>query len=407
MSPRSLTSCCLFFLSAFVVFAARTVTQDVTFHKDVEPILQRRCQSCHRPGQIAPMSLMTYKEVRPWAKSIRVQLLTGKMPPWHVNPSYGKFRNDLSLARGEKETLVSWIDHGAPEGNPSDAPLPRAFTEGWSIPEPDAVFEMPKPFHIPAKGVLDYQYIPVPTNFTEDKWVQMAEVRPSDPAVVHHSIVMVAQGGDMSDQQYLAGYAPGMSPQIWEPGQARLIKAGSILIFQMHYQANGKATEDQTRLGLVFSKQPVKERIMAMEVLGLDIAIPPGDPNYRADASLTMRKTVRLVAMRAHMHLRGKSFQFRAVYPDGKSEILLDIPHYDFNWQPYYYLATPKVLPQGTRIECTAYYDNSANNRFNPDPTKLIRWGPQSWDEMMIGWLDVAVEQDPAEPSLRGALQHP
>ena len=362
-----------------------------TFHRDVEPILQSRCQSCHRAGESAPMSLITYQQTRPWAKAIRAAVLSGKMPPWQADPRYGKFVNDLSLTAAEKDKLIGWIDAGAAEGDPSDAPKPRLFPQGWQIGTPDVVFEMPEEFPVPAKGVLDYQYIAVSTHFTEDKWVEMAEVRPGDPAVVHHAIVMVDQDDGTHQEQYLAGYAPGMSPQIWKPGQARLIKAGATLIFQMHYSATGKPAQDRTRIGLVFAKEPVREQIVAMEALGLGLKIPPGDPHYRVEASEKMRDTVRLVGMRAHMHLRGKSFQFRAVYPDGESEILLDIPKYDFNWQPYYYLETPKLLPRGTVIECTAYFDNSPNNPFNPDPGATIAWGPQTWDEMMIGWLDVAV----------------
>ncbi len=362
-----------------------------TFHKDIEPILQKRCQSCHRDGEAAPMPLLTYEQARPWAKAIRAAVFTGKMPPWQADPHYGKFSNDLSLAPGEKEKLIAWVDAGAKEGDPADAPKPIAFPEGWRIPKPDVVFEMPEEFEVPAKGVIDYQYIPVPTHFTEDKWVEMAEVRPSDRTVVHHAIVVIDTGTGTNNQEYLAGYAPGSSPQMWKPGQARLIKAGATLVFQMHYATTGKASRDRTRIGLIFAKKPPAERIVSMQVMDPSLTIPPGNGNFRVDASLVIPKAVRLAGMRAHMHLRGKSFQFRAVYPSGETEILLDIPKYDFNWQPYYYLETPKILPAGTRIECTAYFDNSANNPFNPDPNAVIRWGPQTWDEMMIGWLDIAV----------------
>lgn len=351
------------------------------------------------------MPLITYEQVRPWAKAIRTSVLTGKMPPWQADPHYGKFSNDLSLGPGEKDKIVAWVDSGAQEGNEADAPKPALFTDGWRISKPDVVFEMPEDFDVPAKGVIDYQFISVPTHFTEDKWVQMAEVRPGDRSLVHHAIVVIDTGAGANNQEYLAGYAPGSDPQIWKPGQARLIKAGSTLVFQMHYQATGKAGHDRTKLGLVFAKKPVTERIVAMQVMDPGLAIPPGAPNFRVDASLVIKENVRLAGMRAHMHLRGKSFQFRAIYPNGETEILLDIPKYDFNWQPYYYLETPKLLPAGTRIECTAYYDNSANNPFNPDPTALVRWGPQTWDEMMIGWLDIAVPVA-RERSLRGALEH-
>jgi hypothetical protein len=385
-------------LSTCALFAA--APKDPNFHKDVEPILQSRCQSCHRPGEAAPMSLITYSDARPWAKAIRNALLTGKMPPWSPDPRYGNFSNNLSLTEGEKSTIVRWIDAGTPEGKRSDAPKPRVFSEGWNIPTPDVVFELPEPFEVPASGAVAYQFISIPTNFTEDKWVEMAEVRPGDRSVVHHAIVVVDSPDGMNREEYLAGYAPGMLPQIWKPGQARLVRAGSVLTFQMHYSTNGKAATDRTRVGLVFAKGPVTEQVMAMQSMPRGLRIPPGDPDFRVDGTAFLRRDAKLVAMRAHMHLRGKSMIFRAVYPDGSSEILLNIPKFDFNWQPYYYLEIPKVLPAGTRIETTAYFDNSANNPFNPDPSALVTWGPQTWDEMMIGWFDVAVEL----PTRRGAL---
>jgi hypothetical protein len=337
------------------------------------------------------MPLLTYQQTRPWAKAIRTALLEGKMPPWQADPHYGKFSNDLSLAPGEKEALVAWVDNGAVEGNPADAPKPRKFTDGWRIAQPDVVFEMPADFHVPASGVLDYQYIPVATHFTEDKWVQAVEVRPGDRSVVHHAIVVVDDGTGANNEEYLAGYAPGMTPQSWKPGDARLIKAGSTLIFQMHYQTIGKAATDRTKIGLIFAKTPPTRQIVAMQAAAHWLAIPPGEANYRTSAVSVLQEDSYLMGMRAHMHLRGKSFEFRAVYPSGESEILLSIPAYDFNWQPYYYLQTPKLMPKGTRIEARAVFDNSANNPFNPDPSKTIFWGPQTWDEMMIGWFDLAV----------------
>jgi hypothetical protein len=385
-------------LSATGATAARAA-ETATFHKDIEPILQARCQGCHRPGEVAPMSLLTYGEARPWAKAIREAVLMGKMPPWSPDPKYGKFRNDLSLAPGEKEKIVAWVDAGAKEGKRSDAPPPKSFTEGWQIPPPDVVFQMPEPFDVPATGAVEYQFIRVPTNFTEDKWVQMVEVRPGNPAVVHHAIVVMDDPEYRGREEYLGGYAPGMMAQIWKPGQARLLRAGSVLTFQMHYAANGKAAQDRTEIGLVFAKEPVTQRIMGSLAMPPGLTIPPGAVNYRVDGVATIQQDSELVSLRAHMHLRGKSFQMRAVYPNGESEILLDIPKFDFNWQPYYYLATPKPLPRGTRIEATGYFDNSANNPFNPDPTATVSWGPQTWDEMMIGWFDVAVDVQPEAAS--------
>ncbi len=223
----------------------------------------------------------------------------------------------------------------------------------------------------------------------------MVEVRPGNPAVVHHAIVVMEGPQYHGREEYLGGYAPGMMAQIWKPGQARLIRAGSTLTFQMHYAANGKAAQDQTEIGLVFAKEPVMQRIMGSMAMPPGLTIPPGATNYRVDGVATIQQDSELVSLRAHMHLRGKSFQMRAIYPNGESEILLDIPKFDFNWQPYYYLETPKPLPRGTRIESTGTFDNSANNPFNPDPTATVSWGPQTWDEMMIGWFDIAVDVTP------------
>jgi hypothetical protein len=363
----------------------------VTFHKNVEPILQAHCQVCHRPQEVAPMSLLTYQQARPWAKAIRAAVASGKMPPWQADPHYGKFSNDLSLTPADRETLIAWADQGAKEGAAADAPPPRAFPDGWRIPKPDLIFETPEDFSVPARGEIDYQYISIPTHFTEDKWVEIAEVRPSNRTVVHHAIVMVDLTGDGRGQQYLAGYAPGMMPQVWKPGQARLIRAGSSLVFQMHYTTNGKPGKDRTRIGLIFAKNPPAERVGSMEVMAPWLTLAPGAPNVNVSAALVLRDQVRLMGIRPHMHLRGKSMQVRAVYPGGESEILLDVPKFNFDYQPYYYLETPKMMPRGTRIECVAVYDNSAANPRNPDPSAEVVWGPQTWDEMMIGWLDVAV----------------
>lgn len=342
------------------------------------------------------MPLLTFSQVRPWAKAIKAAVLQNKMPPWSPDPRYGKFSNDLSLRPGEREKLVAWVDGGAAQGNAADAPRPLEFTESWRIPKPDLVIEMPQEFTVPASGTIPYQFFSVPTGFTEDRWVEAVEVRPGNRAVVHHAIVVVdppsANRRFPGAEQYLAGYAPGMTPQIWRPGQARLIPAGSTLMFQMHYTANGTPAKDRTRIGLIFAKQPPKQRIVAMTSQNNWFEIPPGDPNYRVESAAVLREDAYLVGMRPHMHLRGKSFVFRAVYPNGEAETLLSVPRFDFHWQPYYYLETPKRLPRGTVIQCTAVFDNSPNNPANPDPAVLVRWGPQTWDEMMIGWFDVAID---------------
>jgi hypothetical protein len=411
---------------------AATGSKPVTFHKDVEGILQNRCQTCHRAGEVAPMSLVNYKDARPWAKAIRQAVLTKKMPPWFADPHYGKFRNDPSLSQAEIDTLVAWADGGAVEGNPKDAPKPLEWVTGWGIGKPDVVLTMPTKVDVPATGTVDYQYMVIPTNFTEDKWIQMAEARPGNRAVTHHIVVFTREKGSAymmgaepgviftpkslaearakSGQkpgspipsEILVGYAPGTDPVKLEPGQAKLIKAGSDIVLQLHYTPNGTATTDISQIGLVFAKEPPKQRVFVTNAGNLGFAIPPGDPNYEVKATMTVQTDAYLVDFNPHMHLRGKDFEFRITYPTGESEVALKVK-YDFNWQLYYRPVKPILLPAGTRIDCIAHFDNSPNNPANPDPTKTVRWGEQSWEEMMFGWFDVAIDagKDPAELTRR------
>jgi hypothetical protein len=414
-------------LGSTVLALAATAPPPVTFYKDALPVLQRNCQTCHRPGESGPMSFLDYETTRPWAKAIKTAVLTKKMPPWFADPHYGKFSNDRSMAQPEIDTLVAWADTGAQAGNPKDAPKRMDWVEGWRIGKPDQVISMPVAVDVPASGTIDYQYIVIPTGFTEDKYVQLSEARPGNPAVVHHIIAFIREpgnpwlkeakpgvpfiprerarraeadsNGDKKKHQqqdggfgdFLAGYAPGTLPNIMKPGQAKLVKAGSDLVLQMHYTANGKATSDISRIGIVFATTQPTERVLTLAAANADFAIPPGDSNYKVDSKFTLQDDATLLNFLPHMHFRGKSFEYRVTYPTGEKETLLAVPHYDFNWQLTYELAQPKLLPKGTVVECTAHFDNSANNRFNPDPTKEVHFGEQTWEEMMIGFLDVAV----------------
>ncbi|MBI3697490.1 MAG: thiol-disulfide isomerase [Acidobacteria bacterium] len=365
------------------------------------PILNERCVGCHRAGEAAPMSLGTFKEARPWAKATREAVLEKRMPPWLADPQYGKFHNERRLSRQEVDTLVNWVDAGAPEGDPKDLPPAPKFETGWNIPKPDMTIDIGTDFEVPPSGVLPYKYFRVPSGFTEDKWVEAAEIRPDKRGVVHHVIVFISdpnqkgsQGGDGSN--LLVGFAPGEQPARFPPGTAKLVKAGSTFLFQMHYTPNGKATTDRTYVGLKFAQEPPQYRAITGRALNFGLRIPPHDPNYEVKSTWTAKQDVRILGFMPHMHLRGKDFQYTVVYPDGRDQVALKVPKYDFNWQLNYELAEPLVLPQGSRLDCVAHFDNSANNKYNPDPNKEVRWGDQTWEEMMIGWFTYLV---PARPS--------
>lgn len=402
-----------------------TTAASVTFHKDVEPILQNNCQSCHRPGEAAPMSFLTYSETRPWAKAIREAVRLRKMPPWFADPHVGKFANDRSMSDSDIQTLAKWADAGAPEGDAKDAPAPKKFVSGWNIGQPDQVFEMPTPYKTVAKGTMEYTYYVLPTGFKEDKWVQFSEVRPGNRKVVHHVIAFIREpgskwlaeakagepfvpakakgenqgGGGGGLGQWLVGYAPGFLPDTLKEGQARLVKAGSDIVFQMHYTANGKEELDQTKIGLIFSKEPPKQRIVTLAATTNKFTIPAGADNHKVESAITLQADTTVSTLVPHMHLRGKAFEFRVVYPTGEKQELLRVPRYDFNWQLAYEPEKPLVLPKGSRIECTAWYDNSANNPSNPDPTVDVKYGDQSWEEMMFGFFNATIDpsKDPAE----------
>ncbi|MEZ5400945.1 MAG: thiol-disulfide isomerase [Bryobacteraceae bacterium] len=385
----------------------------VTFHKDALPVLQKHCQSCHRPGEAAPMPLLTYNQVRPWAKAIKEAVVNHRMPPWFADPHVGKFTNDRSMPEADRKTLLAWIDGGAKPGDPDAAKPNPVFAEGWSIDQPDAVFEMPKPYDVPGEGTIEYTYYVVPSGFTEDKWVSMAEARPGNREVVHHIIVFVRDpkskwlreypageafvpkrrsGESGLGGEFLTGFAPGAPPENLRPGQAKLIRAGSDFVFQMHYTANGKAARDQSKVGIVFAKEEPKQRVLTLAAANSKFVIPPGAPDHRVDGAMTLHADSELIGLFPHMHLRGKAMEMRAVYPTGEVEKLLWVPRYDFNWQLWYQVPLGKVLPKGTRIEASGYFDNSPNNKENPDPTSEVRYGDQSWEEMMIGFFNVAID---------------
>ncbi len=438
---------CILALCASWGLWAAPATGEVTFHKDVEPLLQSRCQGCHRPGEAAPMALLTYKEVRPWAKAIKEAVLDRKMPPWYADGAHGQFANDRRLSKEEIAKLAAWVDGGAKEGDPRDAPQPLAFAEGWAMGKPDAVVEMPVAYEVPASGTVEYTYFVVPTGFTEDKWVRQVEVRPGTKSVVHHIVMMVRPPGAkyISDArpgvafvparketqrkpetgegafglaaggavEIVGVYVPGGVPYELKPGQARLIPKGSDLIFQMHYTTNGKAATDRSRVGFIFAGGAPAERVVNTYVSNLNLHIPPQAADHAVTARVTLYEETRLLSLFPHMHVRGKAFEYRAIYPTGESEMLLTVPKYDFNWQLTYYLKQPKVLPKGTVLECVARFDNSPNNPFNPDPRSDVYWGDQTWDEMLAGFVDLAMPVNltmrdvavPKQPKAAGGVE--
>ena len=399
-TPVVLLFACLFAMTSSAEDTSKVVDTNVTFTKDVAPIFYKNCTACHRPGEVAPMSLLTYKDARPWAKAIREKVVEKQMPPWHADPRHGEWLNDRRISQEAIDTIAKWVDGGAREGDPKDLPPAPEYTEGWRIGKPDQTFSIPEQA-VPADGVVSYQYLTVPTNFKEDRWITAAEIRSTGRDVVHHVIVFVQEPGTTrAEGRLLVGFAPGEQPAMFAPGFAKKVPAGSNLVFQVHYTPNGTATKDISTVGLIYAKTPVKYAVVTRPVLEARFVIPAGDPNYEVKSAYTFTEPAHLYSFMPHMHLRGKDFVYRAVFPDGTSKILLSVPNYDFSWQTYYVTKEPVAMPKGTRIECIAHYDNSTNNKYNPDPTKAVRWGDQTWEEMMIGWMSFVYDNpSPAKPT--------
>jgi hypothetical protein len=396
-----------------------------TFYPDVLPILQERCQICHRAEGIAPMRFETYEQTRPYAAAIAAAALNKSMPPWFADPHIGHFSNDPSLSAGQIAALAAWANAGAPAGDAHDAPAPAHWAESWSIPQPDLVLRMPKGVALPASGDVEYTYEIVATGFKEDRWVKAVEVLPSLRANVHHAVVYVRppdskwmrhapvgvpftastltdaedrSGAHWTDSDVLLVYAPGSSPDDWPDGMAKFIPAGSDLVFQMHYTTNGHAGSDQTSVGLIFAKHAPTQRVLTLQLTNDHFVIPPGAPDYRVEARGTLPNDAMLLSFFPHMHLRGKRFAYYIIHRDKRSggppeqemEPLLDV-HYHFHWQMSYRLAEARLLKAGTELQAVAWFDNSRDNPHNPDPEAAVRWGEQTYEEMMVGFFDVAV----------------
>lgn len=447
----------LFVLPQSQATGTKTAAKNVTFTKDVAPIFFKNCADCHRPGEAAPFSALTYKDVRPWAKSIREKVANHTMPPWHADPHVGEWSNDRRLSQKEIETIVAWVDGGAAEGNAKDLPAAPQFTEGWEIGKPDLVIPMPKEYVLKPNGPDEIQYFTVETNFTEDKWVQFAEARPGNRRIVHHIIAFVQPpskaddpaakltpeqrrkmrnemekesifyqdgtltkvkadvpvyddgcstpsggggfkrdgSGEDGGGALLAGYAPGMNQAKWPAGTVKKIPAGSKLVFQLHYSTFLGVTseqKDKSSVGLIFAKNPQIE-LKTRGVANHYFKIPAGAERHTATACWTAKEDMHFVTFMPHLHMRGHSMEFKAIYPDGRSEVICNVPNYDFNWQVVYYAKKPVAIPKGTKILVTTVWDNSTKNKFNPDPKKDIRWGDPTYEEMTIGWIDYTVDR--------------
>lgn len=386
-----------------------------TFYKDIVPILQANCQTCHRPGEIAPMSLLGYEDARPWARAIKAAVLDKKMPPWFADPGYGHFANERRLSDRDVETIRAWVDGGAPEGKKSDAPRPRTFENGWNL-KPDIIVEMPKPFELPANGTINYKYVLVKTDFKEDLWVTAAEMRPGNTKVLHHGKVWVRPPGStwmskavpgeayereshraiMGDNMIEEGndilgkFNPGLGAQQFDmKGAAKLIPKGSDLVFELHYTSSGEVTSDVSKLGLVLAKQaPHTRYFFHAGPTAMNLAIPAGHNNAEVVSEITFGEDASLVYAQPHMHLRGKDFELRVVSPSKETTTVLK-GVWNFDWQMGYQYAEPIALPKGSKLQLISHFDNSAGNRFNPDPATKVLWGPQNWDEMSNCFIGV------------------
>jgi hypothetical protein len=450
ISLTSIVAAALYALPVIQASGPAPGAKNVTFNKEVAPILFKSCAECHRPGEAAPFSVLSFKDVRPWAKSIKEKVVSRQMPPWHADPHVGRWANDPRLTQAQIDTITAWVDGGAKEGDPKDLPAAPQFVEGWGIGKPDIVIQMPETYTVEASGPDEYQYFDAPTNFKEDKYIQMAEARPGNRKVVHHIIAFVVPPGQPSlnmvpkeqrsaalegslkntpfyrdgllirmkkDQpvyndgsdvppnlkgfnqvdDFLTAYAPGSDYGEWQPGTAKRIPAGATIRFQVHYsKVAGSVQTDRSMVGMVFAKQPPEKLMKTRAVANVFFEIPPNADHHKVTATWKPSLDVLLYSLMPHMHYRGASMEYKVFYPDGKSEVLLNVPAYSFSWQMAYRPQAPIRIPAGSRIQVTGYFDNSTKNKYNPDPTKAVRQGEPTYDEMMMGFMDYTAEKPSA-----------
>jgi hypothetical protein len=445
---RPVLSCaavCLVSVFCFLALAsANDGKKSVTFNKDVAPILFKNCTGCHRPDYTAPMSLLSYKDARPWARSIKEKVLTRAMPPWSADPHYGEFANDSSLSQRDIDTISTWVDEGAKQGDPRDLPPVPQIADQWEIGKPDLVLAMQQDWQGEATGLDENLEFVVPTGFTEDKWVQAIEFRPGNRRALHHAVVLIQtpdmmkadqssasatgggssifrtqgtnrqvrddvpvvddgcaarrDGGGNNARFALTVYAPGRNADVWPEGTAKLIAKGSNLIFQMHYsKATGKPEKDRSGVAILFARKPVEKMVISLDIMNLYFRIPAGADNHEVTACSTFKRDVQIMSFMPHMHVRGKDMRYEAIYADGRRETLLNVPRYNFYWQMLYKLKKPIVIPRGTRIAVTAHFDNSLRNKYNPDAGRAVRFGDSTTDEMLAGFVDYIVEKPQEE----------
>lgn len=382
----------------------------VTYSNQISRIFNANCVSCHRAGQLGPFVLTSYEDAAGWAEMIAEVVEMRRMPPWHADPKIGHFTNDARLSDEDRELILQWVRNGAPEGDRSQLPDPPVFTEGWQIPQPDQIIYMrDTPYDVPAEGVIDYQRFIVDPGWTEDKWISAIEPRAGNPAVVHHVVMYLippknkgvkgAAGRLRND--WLAAYAPGLRHDPLPEGYARYCPAGSQLIFELHYTPNGVAQTDRSFLGVKFADpKTVKKEVAVKNAGNFTFEIPPGDGDFKVESEFVFRDDSLLISVSPHMHVRGKDFYYELIFPDGKVEPVLNVPRYDFSWQTTYELTEPRHLPKGTKMHCIAHFDNSVENPNNPDPAAKVRWGEQTFEEMMFGWFEMALaDQDLTKPA--------
>ncbi len=380
----------------------RPAVRDVTYHDQVSRVLQRNCVTCHRDGGVAPFALDSYESAENFKGMIKFVVESGTMPPWFAAPmgDHSPWQNDRTLSEQDKSDLMSWIEGGAPEGDPDEAPAPLQFHDTWEIGEPDVIIEIPEEIEVQATGQMDYIYKIAMTDYDGDRWIKAMEILPTARAVVHHVLVFLIDDDQAARRKplrlggssgFFMGYVPGTSSVVFPEGFAKMLPKGMNLLFQIHYTPNGIATKDQTRIGMRFTDEAPKNEVFVQGIANTRFRIPPGASNHSDTSTITVPADIVVTNYLAHMHLRGKAFKFEVEYPDGSHEVLLDIPRYDFNWQLTYKYSEPKLIPKGSKITVTGTFDNGVDNPANPDPTKTVRWGDQTDEEMLLGYFEYYV----------------